>query len=168
MAPGAIWETKHWGSDKFAKVAEYLMSKGFAVILMGSQRERTVCEGVANLAPGAVNLAGMTTLSELAALIRRSTICITNDSGPMHLAVALDRPVISIFDPTDPIWIGPFHRANAVLQADLDCSPCYLRRLKQCRYDHACMRSVSPYAVIERAESVIGARQATSQRRRRL
>ena len=54
MAPGAIWETKHWGSDKFAKVAEYLMSKGFAVILMGSQRERTVCEGVANLAPGAV------------------------------------------------------------------------------------------------------------------
>ena len=168
MAPGTIWETKHWGSDKFAKVAEYLMSKGFAVILMGSQRERAVCEGVANLAPGAVNLAGMTTLSELAALIRRSTICITNDSGPMHLAVALDRPVISIFGPTDPIWIGPFHRANAVLQADLDCSPCYLRRLKQCRYDHACMRSVSPHAVIERAESVIGARQATSQRRRRL
>jgi ADP-heptose:LPS heptosyltransferase len=75
----------------------------------------------------------------------------------MHLAVALDRPVISIFGPTDPIWIGPYRRANAVLQADLECSPCYLRRLNHCRHDHACMRDVSALAVIERAESVLAA-----------
>ncbi len=158
MAPGTIWETKHWGSDKFAKVAGHFMSKGYAVILTGSQRERVVCEEVAALAPGVVDLAGMTTLSELAALTRRSAICITNDSGPMHLAVALDRPVISIFGPTDPSWIGPYRRANAVLQADLECSPCYLRRLKHCRHDHACMRGVSPLTVIEHAESVLAAR----------
>ncbi len=158
MAPGTIWETKHWGSDKFAKVAGHFMSKGYAVILTGSQREHVVCEEVAALAPGVVDLAGMTTLSELAALTRRSAICITNDSGPMHLAVALDRPVISIFGPTDPSWIGPYRRANAVLQADLECSPCYLRRLKHCRHDHACMRGVSPLTVIEHAESVLAAR----------
>jgi ADP-heptose:LPS heptosyltransferase len=109
------------------------------------------------MVPGVVDLAGMTTLSELAALIHGSAICITNDSGPMHLAVALDRPVISIFGPTDPVWIGPYRRANAVLQADLECSPCYLRRLKHCHHDHACMRSVSPLAVIERAESTLSA-----------
>jgi ADP-heptose:LPS heptosyltransferase len=97
-------------------------------------------------------------LSELAALISRSLISITNDSGPMHLAVALNRPVISIFGPTDPIWIGPYQRTDAVLQADLECSPCYLRRLKQCRHDHACMRSVSPLAVIARAENILSAR----------
>src|SRR5262249_6371894 len=85
MAPGTIWETKHWGSDKFAKVAGHFMSKGFAVILIGSQRERVVCEEVADLAPGVVDLAGVTTVSELAALIHGSAICITNDSGPMHL-----------------------------------------------------------------------------------
>src|SRR5262249_55021077 len=102
-----------------------------------------------------------TALSELAALIRRSAISITNDSGPMHLAVALDRPVVSIFGPTDPIWIGPYQRASAVLQADLQCSPCYLRRLKHCHYDHACMRSVSAPAVIERAERIL----STSQNR---
>jgi heptosyltransferase I len=155
MAPGTIWETKHWGSNKFAQVARHFISKGCAVILIGSQRERVVCEDVANLAPGAVDLAGMTTLSELAALIRRSAICITNDSGPMHLAVALDRSVISIFGPTDPIWIGPYGRADAVLQADLECSPCYLRRLKQCGHNHACMHNISPLAVIERAESAL-------------
>ena len=155
IAPGTIWETKQWGSEKFARVAGHFISKGFAVVLIGSQRERIVCEEVAVLAPGAINLAGMTALSELAALIHRSTIGITNDSGPMHLAVALDRPVVSIFGPTDPVWIGPYRRANAVLQADLECSPCYLRRLKHCHHDHDCMRSVSSHAVIERVESAL-------------
>ena len=89
LAPGTIWETKQWGSHKFAEVARHFMSKGFAVVLIGSRRERIVCEEVADLARGAVDLVGMTTLSELAALIRRSAISITNDSGPMHLAVAL-------------------------------------------------------------------------------
>ena len=159
IAPGTIWETKQWGSEKFAKVAGHFISKGFAVVLIGSQRERIVCEEVAALAPGAINLAGMTGLSELAALIHCTTIGITNDSGPMHLAVALDRPVTSIFGPTDPVWIGPYRRANAVLHADLECSPCYLRRLKHCHHDHACMHSVSPSAVIERAESILSARQ---------
>jgi heptosyltransferase-1 len=157
IAPGTIWETKHWGNDKFAQVARHFLSKGCAVVLIGSQRERIACEEVADLAAGAVDLAGMTTLSELAALIQRSTISITNDSGPMHLAVALNRPVVSIFGPTDPLWIGPYRRPNAVLHADLQCSPCYLRRLRDCSYGHACMHSVSPLAVIERAESVLNA-----------
>ena len=79
---------------------------------------------VAKLAPGAVNLAGETTLLELAALIRRATICVTNDSGPMHLAVALERPVVSIFGPTDPVWAGPY---AATAQC---CAPsCRVRRV---------------------------------------
>jgi lipopolysaccharide heptosyltransferase I len=155
MAPGTVWGTKHWGTEKFAKVAQHFLSQGFAVVLIGTQRERNVCEEVADLAPGAVDLAGMTTLSELAALIRRAALNITNDSGPMHLAVALNRPVISIFGPTDPVWIGPYGRPHAVLHADLPCSPCYLRQLKDCRHEHACMQSVSPLAVIGRAESVL-------------
>jgi heptosyltransferase I len=159
VAPGTIWETKHWGSDKFAKVAAHFMAKGFAVVLIGSHRERVVCEQVAALAPGVIDLAGVTALSELAALIQRSTICITNDSGPMHLAVALGRPVISIFGPTDPVWIGPYRRTDAVLHAELQCSPCYLRKLKDCHHDHACMHGVSAPAVIERAERILSASQ---------
>ena len=160
MAPGTIWETKHWGSEKFAEVAGHFLSKGLAVILIGSQRERVVCEEVAALAPGVIDLAGMTALSELAALIRRSAISITNDSGPMHLAVALDRPVVSIFGPTDPVWIGPYRRTNAVLHADLECSPCYLRKLKDCHHNHACMLGVSASVVIERAERILSASQS--------
>ncbi len=156
MAPGTIWETKHWGSDRFAEVARHFLQKGFAVALMGTRRERVVCEEVARLAPGAVDVAGETTLTELAALIRRSAISVTNDSGPMHLAVALDRPVVSVFGPTDPIWIGPYGRADAVLRAGVPCSPCFLRQLSRCRYDHACMENVSAPAVIERMERALG------------
>jgi lipopolysaccharide heptosyltransferase II len=160
LAPGTVWETKHWGSGKFAEVARRFMQKNFAVTLIGSRRERAVCDEVARLAPGAVNFAGETSLSELAALIRRSTMCVTNDSGPMHLAVALGRPVVSIFGPTDPIWIGPYRRKNAVLQADVPCSPCYLRQLSRCPHSHACMDEVSAQAVIERMEAMLGARAA--------
>ena len=155
MAPGTVWETKHWDSDKFAEVARHFLQKGFAVMLMGSARERMVCEQVAQLAPGAVDVAGETTLTELAALIRRSTISLTNDSGPMHMAVALDRPVVSVFGPTDPIWIGPYGRADAVLRASLACSPCYLRQLSRCRHAHVCMQNVTGRAVIDRAETVM-------------
>jgi heptosyltransferase I len=156
LAPGTIWETKQWRSECFAEVARHLLENGFAVALIGAQRERAACEAVARLAPGSINLAGTTTLSELAAVIGRSAISITNDSGPMHLAVALGRPVVSIFGPTDPLWIGPYRRPGSVLQAALACSPCYLRRLDRCRHDHLCMREVTAQAVIERVASVLG------------
>jgi heptosyltransferase I len=155
MAPGTVWETKEWRSDGFAEVARHLLQKGFAVTLVGSDRERDVCERVAALAPGAINLAGETTISELAALIGRAAICVTNDSGPMHIAVALGRPVVSIFGPTDPIWAGPYHRNDAVLRADLPCSPCYLRQLSKCMHGHDCMRQVSAATVIERVEGIV-------------
>ena len=108
MAPGTNWDTKQWRRDGFAEVARHFLQKAFAVVLIGSDGEHALCEEVAKLAPGAIDLAGETTLSELAALIRRATIAVTNDSGPMHLAVALDRPVVSVFGPTDPVWAGPY------------------------------------------------------------
>jgi lipopolysaccharide heptosyltransferase II len=155
MAPGTNWETKQWRSEGFAEVARSFLQKGFAITLIGSERERTVCEEVARLAPGTIDLAGETTLSELAALIRRATICVTNDSGPMHIAVALGRPVVSIFGPTDPVWAGPYRRKDAVLRVDLPCSPCYLRQLSRCMHGHACMQEISAAAVIERLDGIL-------------
>jgi lipopolysaccharide heptosyltransferase I len=160
MAPGTVWETKEWRRDGFAEVARHFLQKGFAVTLIGSDRERALCDAVGKLAPGAVNLAGETTLSELAALISRAAICVSNDSGPMHLAVALGRPVVSVFGPTDPVWAGPYRRDGAVLRADLPCSPCYLRQLSRCMYGHDCMKNVSATAVIERAERFLAERAA--------
>jgi lipopolysaccharide heptosyltransferase II len=155
LAPGTNWDTKQWRRDGFAEVARHLLQKQFAVALIGADGERALCAEVATLAPGAVNLAGETTLLELAALLRRSTICVTNDSGPMHLAVALQRPVVSIFGPTDPVWAGPYKRDGAVLRVELPCSPCYLRDLRQCTHGHACMANVTAAAVIERVGAIV-------------
>jgi lipopolysaccharide heptosyltransferase I len=156
-APGTNWETKHWSADRFAEVARHFLARGRHVVLIGSERERAVCARVAGAAPGSVDLCGQTTLTELAALVRRSGGCITNDSGPMHMAVALDRPVVSIFGPTDALWIGPYGRPGAVLRADLACAPCYLRQLRQCRHGHACMSEITAAAVIARMEAILAA-----------
>src|SRR5919199_268587 len=122
--------------------------------------ERAVAADVAANAPGVVDLSGRTTLPGLAALIARSAVCVTNDSGPMHIAVALRRPVVSVFGPTDPLWIGPYGRPRGVLRADLPCAPCYFRQLKRCSSGHACMRAISAEAVIARVEEVLAEAQS--------
>jgi len=157
LAPSTRWETKHWRREGFCEVARYFVAKGRAVALIGSAEERIACDAIAAAAPGTLNLAGRTSVPELAALLRCCAVCVTNDSGPMHLAVALDRPVVSLFGPSDPLWIGPYRRPDAVIRVNLPCSPCYLRELSRCPYDHACMRQISGATVIERIEATLAA-----------
>ncbi len=155
IVPGTIWETKHWHMEGFALVARHLHATGRAVVLAGSAKERARCEAVAAACQGAVSLAGQTTLSELAALVARAAVCVTNDSGSMHLSVALNRPVVSIFGPTDPLWIGPYGRPHAVIRGDVPCAPCYLRALSRCPHGHRCMNEVTADQVIKRMEWVL-------------
>jgi ADP-heptose:LPS heptosyltransferase len=80
---------------------------------------------------------------------------VTNDSGSMHIAVAEERPVVSVFGPTNPVWIGPYGRPSAVVSAHVSCAGCYLRRLRDCPQDHLCMHEVTPGMVIERINRVL-------------
>jgi heptosyltransferase-1 len=157
LMPGTVWETKHWRLDGFTDVARYFADRGYAVALAGSTREHPRCQAVVSACPEARDLSGRTTPAHLAGLIQRANICVTNDSGPMHLAVALNRPVVTVFGPTDPVCIGPYGRPEAVVRLDLPCSPCNYRKLCQCPYDHACMNGVSAEMVIERVERILSA-----------
>jgi lipopolysaccharide heptosyltransferase I len=160
LVPGTLWETKHWHVDGFARTARYLLATGRAAVLVGANAEKLRCREVAERCPGVCDLAGQTTLTELAALIRRAEVCVTNDSGSMHLTVALGRPVVSIFGPTDPVWIGPYGRPHAVVRADIECAPCYLRQLRKCPHQHACMEKVGAEQVIEVLERILHAKAA--------
>jgi lipopolysaccharide heptosyltransferase I len=156
LTPGTVWETKHWRAEGFADVARHLLRGGRAVVLAGAGKDAAACQAVAKLCPQAVNVCDRTHVSELAALIARADICVTNDSGPMHLAAALGRPLVSIFGPTDEIWIGPYARPRAVIRAPgVACAPCYLRRLRECPNLHACMARVSSAEVIARVDEAL-------------
>jgi lipopolysaccharide heptosyltransferase I len=155
LAPGTLWQTKQWRYEGFAEVARWLHRGGRAVVLAGAAAERERCRAVAELCPQACDLSGQTTLADLASLIRRADVCVTNDSGSMHLAVALNRPVVGVFGPTDPMWTGPYGRPDAVVRTAVPCAPCYLRRLSACPHEHACMKEVSGAAVIERVQQAL-------------
>jgi ADP-heptose:LPS heptosyltransferase len=157
LFPSTIWQTKHWHVEGFAEIGKHLQRRGLAVVLCGGPGDRERSRRVADACPGAVDLTGETTVGEIAAVARRAELCVTNNSGPMHLAVSLARPVVCVFGPTDPVWIGPDGRPDAVVRDDLPCSPCYLRKVSHCAHARACMTNVTAAMVIDRAEQVLRA-----------
>ena len=158
LAPGTIWETKRWTIEGFATVAHQFLHDGFAVALAGAKRDQSRCRQIAAAAPGARDLSGKTTPAELAALIQRAEICVTNDSGAMQVAVSLGKPMVSVFGPTNPVRVGPYHQPESVVRVDLPCSPCNYRWLSQCPFDHACMKQVTSAMVVERARKILPVR----------
>jgi lipopolysaccharide heptosyltransferase I len=155
LVPGTIWETKHWTIEGFAGVARQFLQDGFAVALAGTVRDQQRCRQIAAAAPGTCDLSGKTTPADLAALIRRAEVAVTNDSGSMHVAASLGKPMVSVFGPTNPVHIGPYERPESVVRVDLPCSPCNYRRLSQCPFDHACMKQVTSAMVVERVRKIL-------------
>jgi lipopolysaccharide heptosyltransferase I len=153
VAPGARWDTKVWLPERFAEVIDALVERaGAHVVLLGSGGEAGLCDAIAAACRGrAASLAGRTSLLQMAAVIARANLVLCHDSAAVHLAVAVDRPALCITGPTNPSRTGPYRRAGDVVRLDLACSPCYLRRLSQCRHGHACMRDLPAAAVTARA-----------------
>ncbi|HXI83157.1 MAG TPA: glycosyltransferase family 9 protein [Verrucomicrobiae bacterium] len=154
LAPGTMWETKHWLPERFAETGRLLTQRGLGIVVVGTSRDKDRCRIVTDLCPGAVDLSGQTSVGELAAIIKRSKVAVTNDSGSMHLAVAMETPVVSIFGPTNPVHIGPYGQPGAVVRLDLPCSPCNYRRLSQCPFGHKCMEQLTAAMVLDRIDSL--------------
>jgi ADP-heptose:LPS heptosyltransferase len=164
LVPGTIWETKHWHIAGFADVGRHLLASGLSVAIAGTSGDGPRSRMIAGSCPGARDLSGQTSVAGLVALIERAAICVTNDSGSMHVAAAVGTPVVSVFGPTNAIWIGPYRRPDGVVRANVSCAPCYLRRLRQCPNGHRCMREVTAAMVIERIDRVLAASPIASAR----
>jgi lipopolysaccharide heptosyltransferase II len=139
--PGTNWETKRWPVEHFAALAGQLKSRfGLATVAAGSTEEFGLCKQV-----GAhLNLAGRTSLKQLIALLRHAAIVIANDSGPMHIASALSRPLVTLFGPTNPVRTGPYGRDDSVIRLEIPCSPCYSRRCSH----QSCLRLLEVESVL--------------------
>lgn len=146
--PMTTWPTKHWTSQSFVSLAETLASRGITVVFTGGQGDRdAVQKGIlCRMRPGgAINLAGKTDLKILAAIYSMSRLVISTDTGPMHLAAAVQTPVVALFGPTAPWRTGPYGAGHQVIRRDLPCSPCFK---KVCPMGTtACMNLILPQTV---------------------
>ena len=139
VSPQALWDTKLWSDQKFAQLSERIMRElSLPVILTGQDEEST--QGLQSfMTLPAVDLAGRTTLRDLACLYRQASLVVTTDSGPMHLAAAVGTPVVALFGPTDPARTGPYGSGHTVIRRDLTCSPCFLKSCETRR----CMQEIT-------------------------
>ncbi len=149
FAPGAEYgSAKCWPTEHYAELARSLHAKhGLPVVLLGSGKELTLCEQIAQTAPGATQvLAGKTTLIDAMALIASARGVVSNDSGLMHVAAAFKVPQVALFGSTSPEHTPPLNPNAKVLwlkeTLKLDCAPCFERT---CRFGHKrCLTEISP------------------------
>lgn len=156
LNPGAYYgPAKRWPTSKFAELAALFQKRKAAEILMtGSAEDVSLCESVASrLERRPATLAGQTTLQELLGIISVSSLFVTNDTGPMHMANALRVPVVALFGPTDPRLTGPIQQPSAVIKKDVPCWPCTYR---ECPYDHRCMMRIEPEEVFLVSQKFLG------------
>ena len=144
LMPGANWATKRWPAERFASLVGPLRKRfGLRCVVAGGPDAAEAARRIA----GATDLTGRTSLRQLVALLRGAGLVIANDSGPMHIAAALGRPLVVVFGPTNPVRTGPFGRDDCVVRLDMPCSPCYSRR---CSHT-SCLGWLEAEAVLDRA-----------------
>jgi lipopolysaccharide heptosyltransferase II len=149
-------QSKRWPVPYWATLIDRLISKaGAAVVLTGAPSDLPQIETVTQrMREQALNLAGKTSLTQLAALLQRADLLISGDSGPLHMGVACDTPIIGIYGPTNPSLGGPVSPDATILRSGIWCSPCYnARDTADCRfYTTQCMKNILPAQVFEAAQ----------------
>lgn len=155
IAAGARSHIKRWGKEKFVELISSL-GKEFAVriILVGDKSEVSIARYISeNSAYPVIDLAGETTISQLASLLKRAELLITNDSATLHLASYLDLPVVAIFGPTDELKYGPWSRDKAIVRRDIYCRPC---QKAQCKFGTLeCLSLIRTEEVLQEARRLL-------------
>jgi heptosyltransferase-2 len=155
LNPGAAYgSAKRWHEDRFADVADKLAAElDLQVAIIGSEAERPIATEIRfRLKRKTALLSGRTSLETLIGVLAESSLMITNDSGPMHIAAALGVPTVAIFGSTDETVTGPYGPRTRIVKHPVDCSPCLLR---ECPIDHRCMNLVTVDDVCRAAKELI-------------
>jgi heptosyltransferase-2 len=153
LAPGAEYgPAKRWPARHFASLAATLAARGDQVWLLGSDKDAAITAQIQRLCGDACrDLAGVTTLDEAIELMSLATRVVTNDSGLMHVAAALDRPTAAIFGSSSPAFTPPLSARARVVSLRLACSPCFSRT---CPLGHTnCLETLPPAEVLAALES---------------
>lgn len=153
FCPGAEYgPAKRWPAAHFASLARQLAGKGWPVWLVGSAKDHAIGEEIVRLSSGAaLNLCGKTGLEQVIDLIAGARAVVSNDSGLMHVAAALDRPLVALYGSSSPDYTPPLSPRAKVLSRKLACSPCFKR---ECPLGHLdCLTQLDPQQVATALEA---------------
>lgn len=157
--PGAGAAVKQWPVENWAEIAARLVAAGARVVLTGGAGERSLTAAVAAATPAAIlDAAGQTTLGQLAALYRRCALVLGSDSGPLHLAVAVDAATVHLYGPVPAHKFGPWGdpARHIVVSSPFPCVPCdRLDWPAEVLPRHQCMAAIDPAAVWHAAETLL-------------
>lgn len=148
---GATKPANRWTPEGFSSLAHSIYRKyHLPCVITGGPEDRTMAKNIMSFSGNEVlNFVGKTSLNDLKAIINGAKIVVSCDTGPMHLAIALGKDVVSLFGPSDPRRTGPFR--GQVVQKPLHCSPCNLRKCK----DPVCMTAITHEEVLKRIENIL-------------
>jgi heptosyltransferase-1 len=146
----ARWRSKFWEQGAFARLGDELVRRyGAKLVFSGLPSEAEYLQGIkAMMHEDALIMAGRTTIKQFFALIQHSHLYVGVDSGAMHAAAAFGIPVVALFGPSDPRWIGPYGQEQGIVRVDLSCSPCNRRDCP----DKSCMLKISTEMVLQKVE----------------
>jgi ADP-heptose:LPS heptosyltransferase len=150
LLPGTNWKTKRWPIESFAQLVAPLRERfGLRTVIGGANDAVEMAARVREITgdPTVLDLAGKTSLRQLVSLLAGASLVVANDSGPMHIASALGRPLVTMYGPTSPIRTGPYERMDTVVRLDIVCSPCYSRRCSH----QSCLKWLGAEAVLAAA-----------------
>ncbi|MFW6380977.1 MAG: glycosyltransferase family 9 protein [Bacillota bacterium] len=154
--PYTTWSSKNWPAIRYSQLTHFLIDDyGVEIIFTGGPRDQ---QGINEILRGidnpelAHNFAGLTGLRDLTVLYRRARLFIGGDTGPMHLAAAVNTSVLALMGPTDPRTHGPYGAGHTVIQQDLSCKNCWEQ---QCPKNNECMYKISVDRVREAADKYL-------------
>jgi lipopolysaccharide heptosyltransferase II len=154
IQPGARWRTKRWPAENYTELVR-LLAGNFPDVrfaILGNGDDKPLGKVISRAEPArCLNLCGRISLPEMVEWLRLSDLMITNDTGPMHVAAALGKPLVALFGPTEPRRTGPYGQLDNVLRIEIPCSPCMK---SHCTYEKPdeCLKAISPATVFERAQ----------------
>ncbi|XZG69587.1 lipopolysaccharide heptosyltransferase II [Chitinibacteraceae bacterium HSL-7] len=143
LCPGAEYgPAKRWPARHAGQLASDYLARGWQVWLLGSNKDHDICRDIAAIAPGVANLAGQTALADAIDLMAAADAVVCNDSGLMHVAAALGRPLVATYGSSSPIFTPPLSERARVVSLELSCSPCFKR---ECPLGHLdCLEKLEP------------------------